>query len=310
VSANHDASAKVGIVKYWNGLKPDIIIADLLTNFTPTNPAYLPTADWASEVGDWLPGVTYTAVITEPTGVNKLMQELLQQSTCFSWWDERVSQIKLKAIRPPRTEEVTTLTDDNFLRGSVSVTQSTDERLSRVVVYYGKKNPTIKDDEVTNYAGIYVFADADAESATEYGDVRVKTVLSRWIPDVAGATLLANRTLARFRNPTIKVRFALDAKDGALWAGDIANVTTRYIQDFSGGAVTSYAQVTEASEKESGTRFEYEASLSFFTGRYAYITPDSQPDYLAATEAQRLRYGFICTDAGLMSNGDAPYKVI
>jgi len=272
-AAAHSTNAAVQECLEYVSKAPDYILNDLLANYSGVSATYLDTAQWATEVAGYMPNL-YSTVITEPTGVTDLINEISEQMYFTAWWDDRNALLKIRALRPVDDESVTTLTDDaNLLSGSIQWADKADELITQVWVFYAQKDKTKKLDEPTNYSAIDIIADNDAESEDKHNTVSVKQVFSRWMnaSDGANATDLGNKTLARYNNIPREVVFSLDAKDSALWLTDFITVQNRNNVDSFGVEVPVPMQVISASEEIQGTKFKYIAQE--YTGE-----PITDPD--------------------------------
>ena len=288
------------------------ILYDLLVNYAKIDPAYVSLADWNTEANQWLSDYDLTAVVTKPMGVAALVEELSQQCQFFIWWDERVQKIKLKAVRPWALDSVLELTDrNNIIADSQSVKDRPEDRVTQVHVYYGQKNPTEDLTKPWNFSRINVVTDADAESADQYGDARIKQVFSRWLTEsqLSQAVKLSTRMTQRYRQTPRQITLRVDAKDSGAWTGDIVRATMRTITDITGMPVPTYLQIIEAKEITLGTVYEYVLEDTQFNGRYGFIAPEGIPEYGSADEFQRGRYAFLADASGQMSDGSEGYKL-
>lgn len=292
----------------------DDILNLLLGTFANVDTRFLDTTQWAAEVDEWLVANLYTTLITQPTGVNELLTELITQGLFYVWYDEVEKKILMKAIAPQR-DAVTTLTDDNnIIIDTMKVTEDEKRRLSQVWVVYDIIDPTGDIDKTTNFKKLNVTIDQDAESSDEYGDKRVKRIFSRWMTaDDAGiATMLGARTLSKFRETPKTITFKLDVADTEnLWTGADANLITKSLQDFEGASSSRPVEVLSVKQEKGGAMYTYMCEETQFEGRYAYIAPNTVTDpYSSASEADKEAYGFICFNTGLFLDGTEAYKII
>jgi len=122
----HNAGAKVQLCLYYNGQAPADILEDLCTTYGRIDASYLDTAQWSTEQTDFMPRL-YTAIITKPTGVTTLISEMTEQMYFYPYWDERVSKVKIRAVRPADGDDVyqlnenRDLVEDSVLTGTIVV---------------------------------------------------------------------------------------------------------------------------------------------------------------------------------------------
>lgn len=313
VAQSHSANDAVQLCKEYITTPVADIVYDLLVNYGDVSASYIDKPSWDAEAIAWLPYHNLSTLITSPTGVKDLLIELSQQALFYIWWDEVTQLIKFQAIRPQSGDDTVDLNEaDHILADSAEVEESPDERISQVRIFYAQYDPTDQLDKASNYLKAYGTLDTDAEGAEEYGERRIRTIYSRWLPkdNQAPASVLAARLIARFRDNPRTLTIRLDAKDSLLWTGGYANIITRRVQDFSGAAASLSYQVMSVREIEPGTTYEYKLKDTFFKGRYAYVMSDITPDYSAATDAMKSKGCFVCPDTGVFTDGTPAYKVI
>lgn len=272
----HEEGDTVQLCLRYTGESVPSILQNLLEQYANVPVQYLNLAQWESERLAQLPRL-YSAIITEPTGVDKLVAEMSEQMFFYPWFDERSGLVNIQAIRPPDGEEIYQLNDSfHLLENSVQVQDKPDELLTRVVVNYGLRDPTQKLNEVSNYGATDLIVAPDAESDDQNQGSRTKTINSRWITGTNGAAAieLADRILARYSSMPQTVSFSLDAKDRDVWVGSFAQITDRKTVDDTGQPVPLSVQVLTASEQQLGTTFSYKAQT--YSAEYVPPTEGKQ----------------------------------
>jgi len=321
---DHDADETFQQVKIYSNERVDLVIKDLLENFASVDSSYIPASDWSTEASTYLSGFTLNAKITEPTGVTKLLSEIVQQCTCYIWWDEVDQEIKFRAIRPAVPDETVIKEVDesaNIVANSLKIERRTTERISQVWVYFGLYNPTESLDDASNHRRLNITIDTDAETTNEYGEKRVTRIFSRWFDssNAGAANTASSRLLARYRDDPIYITFSMDAKDRSILLGDVIELTHRSLVDFRGAPRVDVLQVVKITEVEDGHRYEYRCqafgfAISGFGSRFAYIEDNAQTDYDngSTTDADKNFGGFICddsTESFPSDDGDA-YRIV
>ena len=308
---SQDAGDRVQLCLEYVNIRPDDLTNDLLTTYGNVPASFIPLAEWSAEASIWLEQFRLSALITEPTGVTDLLGEITEQALFYIWWDERDEQIKLRALRPAAGDFVKPIDNfKNILAGTFELKAKPKERISQVWVFFGQRNPVEKLNVEQNYRRIRVRIDGDAESDLQYGERRIKKIYSRWIQKDAIAIQTTVRLLSRFRDTPEYIAFSLDAKDRAMWTGDLADVTVDSIVDATGGPRVLRWQVISAEETVSGEVTEYQLQRFEFGAqdRAGFWMAADAPTYAAASDAERLT-GFFWGDAlGLMPNGDDGYS--
>jgi len=316
-AASHSTGDAFQVALVYAAVRVDAVINDLLTAHAGMASALIPITDWQAEATTWQGGTLLSREIYDPTPVDRLIGEILEETFTFIWWDERGQEVKYRALRPtlPGDDVVAALTGEgNILADSVDVVPDPRQRLTQVHVYYDPFNPLVGVEEPSNYGRLQVARDAAAEAADQYGDERVRTIFAPWLTasQAAEASVLGFRLLARFRDAPRDIAFQLDAKDRAIWTGDIVDFTHRSIQDDTGAEVSTRLQIIAAEETRPGHRAEYEAVVFAFADdqRRAFIVDDAAPTFDLASEAERASGAWISDNSGQMSDGSPAYRII
>lgn len=258
---DHKEGDSVQLCLRYVSQSPQDILFDLLNTYAQIPASYLDKAQWDAEALEFLPRL-YTAIITEPEGVSKLISEMCQQMYFAIWFDERVGKVLLKSVRLAQGEQITELDDNaHLIQDSVQWRDLSDQLVTQVWVYYGQIDPTEKLDQADNYAAVEITADLLAEGADKHNLRRIKKVFSRWIDatNASAAIDLGQRILNRYGNAPRECTFRVDAKDGALWLADYIRLTNRNRVDIFGNPSPVNLQIFQAQEAVTGTEFQYTA---------------------------------------------------
>jgi len=259
VAEAHDADDTVQLVGEFVAAEIQDVIYDLLTVSAGIDTAYIDKTAWDTERDTYLTGV-WNLEQPEPVGVNTLLAEITEQGNCRIWWDEINQKIRFRAIRP-LDAALPVYTDDlHFGENSVSVTEDTKQRVSTVLIYFGRLNPTEKLDDLKNYAVRYIQADTDAISVNEYGSSVIKRINSRWFlsSSLGRVQDLADALLMTYRDPPRLLDFRMDPRHD-LRVGDIFRAQTRYLQGVDGAPLAQAFEVIEAQEEQAGHVIRYRA---------------------------------------------------
>lgn len=312
-AADHDDRTAVQLARVFAGLRADEALGELLDAAgVPT--AYQDRAAWAAEVDTWMSGVQVGRVISDPTGVRALVAELCASVGIYAWWDTRAQTVRMRALRPPLDEETRTITDrEHLVAGSVSTERDRDERVSQVRVYLDQINATTTGDEPRQFRRSYVAADLDASSAEQYGTEAIAEVFALWLPasQQDHARDLAMRTLLAYRDPPLSIKASVSANDADLWAGSTVAVLSRAIQGADGQPLATAAVITEAKDGLEGAPAALVLQATSLPTRVARFTDDAVGDYLAATDTERRRGGWLADDGDpALVSGDPAYLFI
>lgn len=301
----HDADDLVQLcVRYSAATIPDILY-DLLVNYAGIDSSYIPLTDWETEADTWLGSFTSSVVLSDPTGVKDVVEEILESTGCALWWDEIDAELKFRVIVPFVPDgEVASLNETlNILANSLTVKDLEKERVSRVVLYFNPISQIASLDR-KNFLNVEIVIDATSESTNAYGSAATREIFSRWVPTSAFAGEVGARLVARYYESPREITFRVDAKDATLKTGSLVDVTSRLLQRFDGtnGAVRFI--VTEFREVEGSTHYEYKClQVSANAGGRAFlIAADAQADWTSATDEEKETFMFISNDGGFMSD--------
>lgn len=255
----HAAGERVQLVLNYAGNDPADIIYDLFTNYAGMNASLLPLTSWQAETAANL-GVIYARPITEPTPVNKLVSELIEQAALAVWWDELARIVRLQVLKEISTD-ADTFDEEVILEGSLKTKEQPDKRISEIWAYYGQRNPADRGDNEDNYRN--ALADVDLQRETEYGGSLIRKIIGTWIATENAAQRLTQVQLSRFRDPPR--RFNFDLFPGAsISAGQGYRLKWRQNQDVLGNMVSEGApiQITRVSVEAGVIHVEAEEMLA------------------------------------------------
>jgi hypothetical protein len=196
----HDANTRVQLCLAYTSDSAADILYDLITEYSQTPASYINKDDWDDELSEFTPVYLYTALITEPTSVVELINEVLQQAGLTIWWDEIGATIRLQVLRFPAGTAFV-YNDDHILAGTFSQKDQPDKRVSELWTYYDQISPIENLTERTNYRLAQLRVSTD--SLTNHGEPAIRQIFSRWMPATAGAAVeaLQEFILARFAEP-------------------------------------------------------------------------------------------------------------
>lgn len=253
---SHSEGDRVQLCLEFASKRPDQIIETLLMDYANIPGELLNNAGWQAEVTDYI-GQLYSALICEPTSVQKLLGEICEQMGLYIWFDERDGLVNLRAVRPAEGETIYELDDSRHLvEDSVSVSDLTDQIVTRVAVNFAQINPARDLEEPSNYAATEVILSPE-ELPERLGESRTKVIYSRWIQEGSSAIVLGQKLLARFSTPPKKVSFQLTAKDREVWVGSFAQIKNRRSVDDIGRVRPVNIQVLSANESRPGSLYSY-----------------------------------------------------
>lgn len=288
------------------------ILQDLLETQAGIDSSFLDLTGWAIEQSRWLRLYNLTGIVSEPTKVMDLVQELLEISACLLWWDDATGKVILKALRPA-LETDHTLTDAYHLLGHVTTSRRMEDRVSSLDVLMVLSNGAAQINEAASYR-IRVVGQSLGAGTLEHKSAKVQQIATRWLDrtQTAVAIRASFQTAKQLENGRVTYSFETSAKDAWLQLGDIVDIQSADLIDTEGAVVTTRAMIVKRDIVQVGSKYRYVAEQFVFDGRFAYVTPATvgslpYPDYANATADQRDPGWFLSDTDGTLPNGDPPY---
>jgi len=263
------------------------IVYDLLINTAKVDPAFVDKAAWDEEGDVWLNQFVLSSIISEPTGVNKLISEIAEQCLFDIWWDEKAQKIRLRSLRAEAGNTSIFNDQANILRNSFEFKEDMSKRVSQVWVFYQRRDPTQSVDDPNNYKQVRVRINPELEAENTYGEPKVKKIYSRWLQTTAQVQDLTTRYLKRFERGTKLLKIRVDAKDGENWTGAILDILSDIIVDEVGNKKRTSFQIISANDVVKGEEIEYNLQgydFGFAEGIASFWTGELEVNFSALTE--------------------------
>ncbi len=257
-AAAHSQNDRVQRVIYYNARPFNEILYDLFVNWGGIPAQYIDLTAWASEKTTYRPDFNFTTYIAEPAKIDELAGEVCLQAVSNVWWDERVQQIIMRAVRPNPSPYLLT-DDDAIVAGSLSIREKPEERASQVHVYYLQRTPVQSVTDKTNYSRVSVFIDVNKQ--IQYGgEPQIRELFCRFIPTQAIANSLSQTYLSRFSDVRREIVFDLSAKDAeSIWTGSVVTIQHYLDVDFTGAARHGEWLITSAEVARNGLTYRFTA---------------------------------------------------
>lgn len=310
----HSQDATVQHCYFYDEQDIDDVVKHLTVDTAGISSAYTPLTDWQTVVDFGLQSYKFSALITEPTGVKDLLEEVTQHSILL-WWDEREQEIQMDSLIN-RSQVGGPYDDDQHnVAESVNVARDDKGRVSQVWVAHGLRNPVLEMDELKNFESVKVSVDLDAEGANQYNQKKVRRIWSRFLPTSLGsvASEIANRLLNYYKVTKRVVTVTLDPKDDSVWTGDLVTLKTRQIQDAQGASPELGYRILQVSEelKPGDVRYKYVMETTDQDLlRIGLIGPNTLTAYSNESDANTLKYAFASPNSGTFADGTTSYQII
>lgn len=301
-AAGHGADDAVQQCLRFASATPDSVLNTLLNIYGGVPSSWLDTANWATEVGNYIPAYRLNTLITEPTSVSQLVSEVQENALVYVWWDERAALVKLKAVRGVDVAPPTITAETHILAGSFGLTEKPRERASQVWIYYGQSNAAESATQPKNYRNSSIIANLESETDKLYGEPSVRKIFARWLASGALADSTASKIATRYVDIPSECTFRLDAKDRAYWVGDTITISHHLDVDAFGVRRLRNWTIVSAEEVVPGEVVEYTAEDTTLYGRIAFVMANGSASYPGAASAP-FKSCYIGNSAGLLSDG-------
>lgn len=274
--------------------------------------SYIDFPAWQDEFDQWASSYLLNGVVTEPTGVTKLVGEILRDCIAYVWWEPSEQLIKLRALRPQ--EPVRNLNDTlNILADSFGQVEKPDERITSLVFCYGMINPVEKADTASNFRRARVFLPPEDRPPGDT-DERIKVIYSRFLSTANESEVLVSglRIIDRYYKTPRRIVIGLDKRDytGGIGLAEVITLNHDLIHDATGRPQEALLQIIAVEQSADGSEFELTCMAYDFAGAYFYITADDAPSYADATPAELAANGYITQDDGYNIDGSRGDQIV
>lgn len=235
----HDAGDTIQKCLFYDETNIMDIFDDLIRNNTEIDSTYIPTAKWDALKTGELANFNLTNIITKPTEVKKLLNQLIQISGASMYFDVITESIEV--VPTPNFDSPVISYDEttHIEQDSTSVKPADDKLITRQIIYWDKRNPTEGDDE-NNFAKRFAVIDSGVESGANIGvQSSGDDIKSSWlVNDVNGnqiATSIVQRNVQRFNAIPREIEFTVDSR----WVGELENGNRMWLGSVFEIAVTN-----------------------------------------------------------------------
>ena len=307
-AAEHRQNERVQRVLFWEEVPFQDIVFELLTDWGDIDAALIDKTAWDAEKNVFRSVFNFTAYISQPTQIVDLLSEVALQAMANIWWDERLQEVILRAVRP--NEDKASISDDtDILAGSYAIKELPEERVSQVFVYYNQRVPTDNPTDSTSYANAAVFIDVDKQ--IQYGGTpAIRELFCRFTRTQAVANTIAATYLSRFKDVRREISFDV-RDDAAFWTGDTLDISHFLDVDFTGLPETNEWLILSAQEIESGAVYRFTAEDNNMQGVLWFWVDaaETSATWADATAEERETVGYWLNDDGTDAGGNpAPFR--
>ena len=223
------------------------VVRNLLTNFSNLGDVTIDDDTFNFENDLFLNLFRVRNVITKPTGVDELLEELQESCAFRIFYDSGAGKIRLRSIVGLSAEGEHSGYDDNaIIQETVEYKHDPRKSISSVVFFTRPNNyaDTGKDD--SKWRNVYIRKNSQIEAAAARGEAKTLVIYSRWIPrDLAES--VAERLLLAGGDNEIMIEFEVTHGDGAKLGENAPIQSRRRVDAFGGNMRESYRILRVAS---------------------------------------------------------------
>lgn len=300
--SEHSAGNSVQQTYYFDRQRIDAAIEGVMRYKDYVPASYIPTAEWNAEASRWAGSLFIEGEITKPTGVNSIMNELVQLGVSV-WYDREGQEIGFKVNRPPDEDTIFDINDDANIR-AIELEDRDEERLTDIYIYSDIRAATESPTSGDSYRKLTLITDENARSENEFNDTKIRQIYSRFLGrgNDSVIRIIAKRLLNRFRwSPEFyefRIKYNPDIK-----LTSVIRVNSRISQEPTGDNVSRLMQVVSIRHTKPKHEMIVTAQVYQFDQKYALIAPNSTPVYTSATDDEKSKYAFFAP----LSDGAEPY---
>jgi len=299
----HDVDETVQICRRYAGARIDDVLEEFLVTDAEIPAQLVDLSGFTQTYDDDLNAYTLTTIISEPTGADQLIGEMAEDCAFYIWWDERLQQIKMQAIKPLSGVDRALTQENNIIGDTFSLAERPDERLTTVTMSYNPRDFAGDLDKPTNFKNAVLISNANASDLDQYGKLpQTRELFSRWLTTNAQITQTAARLSNRYVEVPLYAEMMIDAKDRAVWVGSFVTLSHDYLLTDTGARDASRRWVViEAEEIEAGHTQKIVVTDITADGQIYVITENGIGDY--TPELFAAGNAFITDNSGLNPDG-------
>ena len=294
VKKDHDAGSTVQETLAYEDVHVIDIITDLLTNYTTTPAVFI--GDYSATKA-LIPSITLTAFISKPTGVKKLIDELIKHGDLIMYFDQVTQQIVIDYTPSQGETNIEFSEDKNIEQGSMNPKRNLAVQYTRAPVLWNTIDIT-KDSGNENFAQGLNIVNAGLEFPQGVGETNEKKdFYSRWlhstVNDAQIGASMSDRSISRAERPPIDTTFNVDVSDTGIRSdgsnvkiGAILSVATSQIQNIDGSDKVDLYQLRSIQQMQN---LKYQLNCRLYqlaadAGSFDFIINENKEDYDLSTE--------------------------
>ncbi len=210
---DHDINATIQKCLSYTNIGVVDIVEDLLKNYTKIKTGLY---DDYTSVKAATSSIQLSALITKPTPVKKLVNELVMNGDLNVYYDEEKQKIRIKRTIDDEAGKISLNEDLHIKQGSTSMDRMPQGQLTRFTSAWGPVDPTKLDDD-EDFKIIFQAVNANLEIDKAKGEVNEsETFYNRWLTSDSSHVTIGTGIVQRMIDRTEQVpegaRFIIDAE--------------------------------------------------------------------------------------------------
>lgn len=261
-SAPHEAGTKVQVCLAFYQINVVSIIKTLITSFTKIDPSFISNPKWQDQENGALSQYNLTTVITKPTSVSKLLNELIEVSGSTFFWDVILQELTLIGITEFDSSVFTYDEDIHIVQDSLSVTPNDSDQVTRQSILFAK-NSYVENDDFKNFDQAFLYIDSLSEDESAFDTVTEgKLIKSNWLTDSPNDTSIAatipNRNVKRRSNIPKTFKFTVDPAyignvgGSRVWIGSVIGINSSLFTNADLSRQEVLGQITKITKRTDG----------------------------------------------------------
>ncbi|MDH5796937.1 MAG: hypothetical protein OEZ19_00090 [Paracoccaceae bacterium] len=301
---DHDAGDLVQLCRRYTNDTITNALIEWLVDDSEIPAQYIDLVGIAEEDAAYLDAYTLTGLLTEPNGAGKLIGRLNEECSFYMWWDERAQKIRMQAIRAVDDNDVIAdwSNEGNIIGDTLKLTEYPKQRLNVITFRYNPRDFAGDMEKSANFKNGLKLINGTTSLPEQYGNlVQTRDIYSIFLTTEAQANQTSSRLAIRYADVPQFAEFYVDAKDRAVWVGDIVKLDHPMLVSPQGVQRMRRWLVVEAEEVDPGHILRYVCADITLDGTIYKITENGIGDY--TPELFDLDNAFITDNAGLNPDG-------
>lgn len=159
-----------------SGMHP-LVIMERLLEIAGIESPYIDSEQFSAERRHFNTNWRFQRIINKPMPLKTLINDL--QEITLTHLFQKYDQVSVRTFAPPLIGQSLLSIDEEFIQGSFSLKgKQKDNFFNRIEVYYDYDEAA---DELDNYHSVKIVEDLDSQGATQWNEVKTKTIKSKWM---------------------------------------------------------------------------------------------------------------------------------